>query len=500
MQLKIEQATATQAKADALLLGMFQDTGLAGDAAEVDALLGGAIAKAKERKQFNGEMKELLSISSLGKLGYDRILLVGLGPKDKYTAEILRRACAAGAKAARGLGAKTLASRLHMMDGMDAFAAAKASAEGFVMGLYQFIHHKTVEVDKIKVLDSVSLLVSQGEQAEQAKAGLQEGEILGSVANYVRNLVNEPANIITPTQMAQEAHQIAKEHKLKLTILDAKDMEKLGMHALLAVTKGSTEPPKFIILEYGKGEKSIAFLGKGITFDSGGLSLKPPKYMEDMKTDMGGAAAVLGTMKALALLKVPIKAFGVIPTCENMPGGHATRPGDVVKAMNGKSIEILNTDAEGRLILADALSYTEAKLKPDYMVDLATLTGACVVALGHEATAVLGTDDALISGLDAAGKATYERVWPLPLWDEYKDRMKSDIADVRNINVVPGGEAGTITAAVFLGNFVDKTPWAHLDIAGTAYISEEKDYLLKGATGVGPRLLVELSRHIGGKS
>lgn len=496
MKLIIDHGDILSYKADALLLGMFKEHELAGDLAKINDALNGALKKALDDKDFSADTKETLSLTTQGSLPYKRILILGLGKIDEFKEDHLRRACGFGAKALRSVGMKTIASRLHANLPKDHFDQGKVSAEGFALGLYQFLHHKTRDTDKIKVLDTVTILGTDKTDAEALRKGATEGELLANATNYVRNLVNEPANIITPTRLAAEAKRIAKEHKLKLTVLEEKDMAKLGMHSLLAVTKGSNEPAKFIILEYGKGDKSIAFAGKGITFDSGGLSLKPSPYMEDMKIDMGGAAAVLGTMKAIASLKLPVKAYGVIATCENMPSGHAIRPGDIVKAMNGKTIEILNTDAEGRLILADALSFIEAKIKPRYVIDLATLTGACVVALGHEATAVLGHDDAFIQKLLDAGQDSFERTWRLPLWEEYKERMKSDIADVRNINVVRGGEAGTITAAVFLNHFIEKTTWAHLDIAGTAYITEEKDYLPKGATGMGPRLLVELVKRL----
>ncbi len=308
--------------------------------------------------------------------------------------------------------------------------------------------------------------------------------------------MNEPGSSLTPTKLAEHALEL-KKLGVKVTVYDKKGIDKLGLHALLAVNRGSGQEPRFITLEYSKGKgQPIALVGKGITFDSGGLDLKPANFMGDMKNDMAGAAAVIGTSKAMAELNLPLNVVGVIASTENMPGCNAYKPGDVITGYTGRTMEIGNTDAEGRVILSDALSYAEMNFKPRYLIDLATLTGACVIALGYAAAGVMSRDEALVNKLKLAGEAAGERVWELPMWDEYKESVKSDIADVLNIPGGKGYEGGAIAGAWFLQHFIEKTPWAHIDIAGPAWSIERKHYWDKGGTGFGVRLLVEFLWHV----
>jgi leucyl aminopeptidase len=343
-------------------------------------------------------------------------------------------------------------------------------------------------------LDALVLLSTGPGQTEDLRRAAREGEIAARAENLARDLQTRPGNVATPTYLANVATEIGREHKMKVTILDREAMRKEGMHALLGVAQGSEEEPRFIILEYRKGPKDqrpLALIGKGVTFDSGGISIKPADRMEDMKYDMSGAAAVLGAMRGIAELEIKANVVALIPATENLPSGKALKPGDVIRSHLGKTIEIINTDAEGRLILADALSYAR-RYKPAAMVNAATLTGAVVVALGQQAIGLMGNDGDLQDEIRAAGQRVGERCWPLPLWDEYRELIDSNIADMKNSG---GRQAGTITGGWFLKEFVeDTTPWAHLDIAGMAYKDDAAPYLRKGATGVPTRLFIEWVR------
>jgi leucyl aminopeptidase len=342
----------------------------------------------------------------------------------------------------------------------------------------------------------VTLLVPSRAGKEAARRGAERGRVVAEAQNYARELAARPANVVTPHYLGDEARQIGQELGLKVTILDEEAMRSDGMAALLAVAAGSAEEPRFIAIEHTplEGRRPVALVGKGVTFDAGGLSLKTPENMQTMKYDMSGAAAVLGAVRAIARLQLPLNVVGLIPAVENMPSGRAMRPGDVISSRSRKTIEVLNTDAEGRLILADALSYA-ARYEPEALVDVATLTGACVVALGHEAIGLMGTDQALMDEIRAAGERSGERVWQLPLWDEYRELLKSEVADIKNTG---GRPAGTISAAIFLREFVGSVPWAHLDIAGTAWAEKAGPLQPVGPTGVGVRLLTEWLRRRSG--
>jgi leucyl aminopeptidase len=481
---------------DAIVLMLYEgDAALQGGAATIDKALDGAITALRQEGEFTGKPKQQTILQTQGRLKAKKVVLIGLGKPAKLTLEGLRQAAGSAVHYARGLGASTLAATLEDAEQVPIGLSetAQAVAEGIILALYRFDKFKTEENDRRDVT-SVTLIANNREQAKAVRQGAEVGRILGESANFARSLINHPSNAMTPTILAEQAHQMAKDCHLKCEVLDRKDIEKLGMGLLLGVSQGSEEPPKFIILEHrgGKrGQGNLVFVGKGITFDSGGISIKPADGMERMKYDMSGGAAVIGALRATALLKVPQNVIGLIPATENLPSGKATKPGDVHRAMNGKTAEIINTDAEGRLILGDALAYA-ARYKPVACVDLATLTGACVVALGHEAIGMMGNaqGEALMNRLRQAGMRTGERVWQLPLWDEYLEHVKSDVADVKNVGM--GRAAGTIAGAAFLVKFVDGYPWVHLDIAGTAWADRDQPYKPKGGTGVGVRLLTQM--------
>jgi len=477
-----------EAATETVVLGAFEQNH---DAllTEVNKLTDGAAERIIRKKEFTGEFGQMKSVPTLKKIPAEQIVLVGLGKRDEFDAEKLRRVSGSVGRALRDSGVKTAATTLHLMSAKRSTAREQAQAvtEGLVLGTYQFTKYKTMNKDKIKSINSITLL----EADKQAEEGASAGMIIANAQCMVRDLVNEPAMTLTPAKLADAALEL-KKLGVKVTVYDKKAIEKLGLNALLAVNRGSAQEPRFVTLEYSKGSGApIAIVGKGITFDSGGLDLKPASAMLDMKSDMAGAAAVIGTLKSIAELGLKINVVGIIVSTENMPGCNAYKPGDVVVGYNGKTMEIGNTDAEGRIVLSDALAYAEKHFKPKCMVDLATLTGACVVALGYAAAGIMSKDAALVNKLRIAGDAAGERLWELPMWDDYKEFVKSDIADVYNIPSGKGYEAGATAGAWFLQHFVDKTPWAHIDIAGPAYVNDRKHYNERGGTGFGVRLLVE---------
>lgn len=439
-------------------------------------------------EDFSGKKGETqLCVTSV--VGIPRILLVGLGTKEEITSEALRRASGK-------VGKKLLEMKLSRISAvLPTFLkkSLKASlgtvlAEGIALGTYQFKAYQSSDEESPS---SATVTIYDPTKATDAKA-VEAGKIRAEGANLARTLGNMPPNDLTPSVLAEQAQALAKKYPLDIKVLDEEEMAELGMDMLLGVSRGSIEPAKLIILEYRhkQATDTIAFVGKGITFDSGGISLKPGKDMDEMKFDMCGAAAVLGTMQAIGSLRPKLNVIGVVPASENLPGGNAQRPGDIVKSYVGKRVEILNTDAEGRLILGDALTYTARQYKPSAMIDLATLTGACVVALGNYASGAISNNDALCEKVVAAGKSSGDRVWPLPNFPEYEEALKGKYGDLQNIG---GFAGGAITAGLFLKNFVEEIPWVHLDIAGTAWNVKGIDYLPNaGATGVGVRLLLDL--------
>jgi leucyl aminopeptidase len=481
---------------DAIALMLYEgDPELRGVAGALDKALGGALSNLMQEGEFSGKFRQHAVLHTQGRTKAKKVILTGLGKLEQLTAERLRQAAGSTASYARSLRAGSLATTT---DGpsqaqLTPLAAAQAIVEGMTLALFHFDKYKTEENDRQEIA-SVTLVAPNRAQVKDVQRGAEIGRILGESANFARVLVNHPGNEMTPTILAEQARQMAKEYGLKCEILDRKDMEKLHMGLLLGVAQGSDQPPKFIVLEHRGGKRNqgnLVFVGKGITFDSGGISIKPAEGMERMKYDMSGGAAVIGALRAAALLKIPQNIIGLVPTTENLVSGKATKPGDIHRAMNGKTAEIINTDAEGRLILGDALAYA-ARYKPLACIDLATLTGACVVALGHEAIGMMGNapGEAIMDRLRRAGVQTGERVWQLPLWDEYLEYVKSDVADVKNVGM--GRAAGSIAGAAFLAKFVDGYPWVHLDIAGTAWADREQPYQPKGGTGVGVRLLTQM--------
>jgi leucyl aminopeptidase len=441
---------------------------------------------------LSGTANQTALVHARGNIAPKQVLLVGLGKKKDAKLDTFRQAMATAAKRVRQVGAKTWSAPSHSSELPSTSAAdiAQALVEGAKLGGYRFTVYRSSNSEEPAGPAHLTLIEEEADNLADVKRGASRGEIIADAACLVRDLCNHPANVMTPSRVAEEAKKAGRQAGIKVRVLEQKDIEKLGMGALLGVARGSAEPPKFIILEH-KGSrrngKPTVLVGKTITFDSGGISLKPSENMEMMKADMTGGAEVLATVCAAARLKLPLHVIGILPATENMPGGRATKPGDILKTLSGKTVEVQNTDAEGRLILADGLAYA-TKLKPAAIIDIATLTGACVVALGQFAIGMLGNDDRMKAQLTKAGLKTGERVWEMPLWEEYFEQLRSDVADMRNIG---GRGGGMITAALFLSKFVGDYPWVHLDIASTDWSERERAYLPKGPTGIGTRLLIQ---------
>lgn len=456
----------------------------------LDQAVGGMISEVIKSEEFAAKESETAYFHVLSKeLKARRLLLFGCGERNAYKAAKITQMAGSAVRFLRSKNVKTIGI-IPRADG-DPEKIAQTVLVGATMGLFEPDKYRTKDKEE-RQIDSITVIVD-GADEKALNSGAERGRIIGESINFTRDLANEPGAYMTPTIMADRARKVAKDFGLRFDVLDQKQMEKLGMGSLLGVARGSDEPPKMIVLKYqpsglrsSKGDL-LALVGKGITFDSGGISLKPGENMELMKYDMTGAATVIGTMRAIAQLKPPVPVLGVAPCSENLPSGKATKPGDVLKAMTGKTIEVINTDAEGRLVLADAIAYAK-KLGATKIIDMATLTGAVSIALGDVYTAILGTDQELIDQVIGAGKEVGERFWQLPLDDDYTKQIKSDIADIKNVG---GKKAGTITAAAFLKEFADDTPWAHLDIAGTAWGDPATPYRSKGPTGVAVRTLIE---------
>ncbi len=440
--------------------------------------------KGMTKKQFSGKSGETWSATTLGKAAYSRVLLFGMGKPEELYLDALRKFGGAAVRYGTATKSASVAVYLPKFAKVRAEDAAQAATEGALLASYKFTRFKTSKED-IYELPKVSIISEAGGEC------VKKGAVLASTQNYVRSLNEIPANLATPTMIADEAKRLAKELGFSCKVYDEDGIRKMKMNAFLGVAQGSVQPPALVVLEYGNGNANaplFAIVGKGITFDSGGISIKPSKGMQEMKYDKTGALVVLGLFRAAAELKLPVRMLGVMPLTENLPSGSAQKPGDIVTAYNGKTIEVINTDAEGRLILADTLAFAAEK-KPAYLVSIATLTGAALVALGRQCAAILSNDDKLAKVLEDSGNRTFERLWRLPLWKEYAEAMKSDFADMKN--VTDTGEAGTITGAIFLKEFVGETKWAHLDIAGVDSINGPHPYLDKGASGIGVRLLVD---------
>jgi leucyl aminopeptidase len=458
----------------------------------VDKALDGAISQLIAAGEIKGKTGEMTLVHSLGKIPAKRVVVAGLGKQDQFNVDSIRRVSAEACRFARSKAAKKVATIVHGVGvgGIEADRAAQALTEGAILGLYRFRKHISKEPENG---DLQELLIVERDKAMrgQLDKGCAVGKVTAESVTFARDMINEPANFMTPSVMADIARSLAEECGLELTVLERAQMKELGMGGLLGVSQGSHQAPKFIVLSYRGdtgSQKTVGLVGKGITFDSGGISLKPADDMGEMKGDMAGGATVMAAIRAVGKLKPKVNVTAIIPATENLPGGSALKPGDVIKAMNGKTIEIISTDAEGRLVLADALSYAVKNgLSP--VVDVATLTGAVRVALGDVTVGVFSNNEEFSKKVMAAAGEAGERMWQMPMFEEYKEQYKSEVADVKNTG---GRYGGAITAAQFVGEFVGDTPWVHLDIAGTSLTSKEKGHVVKGATGVAVRTLVNL--------
>ena len=492
MEIKIIVGDIAQIEADAIVVNLFEGMEQPGGAtAAVDEVLEGVLSSLISRGEIKGKFGEVSIVHTFGKLPAGIVAIAGLGKRQDFNVDRIRGITGDFCRALRKLNCHRIATILHGsgIGGIELEASAEAIAEGALLGLYGFTKYKKPEYEDI---EEILLAVREKGKVPILETAIGKGKLVAEAINLARDMVNEPANCMTPGQMAEAAKEIAGKYNLEFKVFDREDMETMGMGALLGVAKGSNQPPKLITLSYKgdeRSEKAVGFLGKGITFDSGGISIKPSEGMNEMKDDMAGAATVMTAVVAIAQLKPKINVTAVIPATENLPSGTALKPGDVLKAMNGKTIEVINTDAEGRLILADALSYAQ-KLGLSPLIDLATLTGACRIALGTLYSGVFSNDQDLADKVLKAAKGTGEKMWQMPMPEEYKEQIKSEIADVKNIGNRYGG---AITAALFLAEFAANTPWVHIDIAGTASSTKESGYIVKGATGVGIRTLVELA-------
>jgi len=475
-----------------LLVGHFEGSKAPeGAAHHLDTKCNGLIGGLIEEGDFTGELYTSSVVYTGESVRSSRIMVAGLGKKEDFDLERLRGVFSKAAQKVRDLNITNLAASLDFGESeLPIRETAQAAVEGAMLGLYRFTRYKTLKKDKGPQIDKLTIIENRPELLEDVRNGAETAEIISRAVYCARDLVSTPSNDMTPGILAERASDIAKERNLKFEALDEIAMKELGMNALLGVARGSAEEAKLILLEYNGGKKDdrpVVLVGKGITFDSGGISIKPSEKMDEMKSDMSGGAAVIGTIKAAAELKIPLNVVGIIPATENLPGGRAYKPGDVLETMSGLTIEVKNTDAEGRLVLADALTFA-GRYNPAAIIDIATLTGACVVALGDYLTGMMGTDSDLKEKIRRASDTTGETVWELPLWHEYDELIKSDVADIKNT----GGRAGgTITAALLLKRFAGDYPWVHLDIAGPALLSKDKPYIPKGASGAGVRLLIQ---------
>jgi len=495
LEIKVITEDIAQIEADAIVVNLFEDmTQPGGATAAVDNALDGAITSLVSRGEIKGKFGEVNLVHTLGKprqVLAEIVAIVGLGKSQDFNTDKIRGAAGEFCRALRKLNCHKIATILHGSGtgGIEPEASAQAITEGALLGLYSFNKYKKPEYEDIK---EMLIVVREADIIPILEEAIHKGIVVAEATNLARDMINEPANYMTPSQLAETAEEIANKYNLEFRVFDSADMEAMGMGALLGVAKGSNQPPKLITLSYKgdeRSEKAFGFLGKGITFDSGGISIKPSEGMAEMKDDMAGAAAVMTALVAIARLKPQINVTAIIPATENLPSGTALKPGDILKAMNGKTIEVINTDAEGRLILADALSYAQ-KLGLSPLLDLATLTGACCIALGTLYSGIFSNNQDLADKVLKAADRIGERMWQMPMPEEYKEQLKSDMADVKNTGHKYGG---AITAALFLAEFIDNTPWVHIDIAGTANSNKESGYTVKGATGVGVRTLVELA-------
>lgn len=493
MQIEVKQGKAFSAAAEALLLNYFEGSKrLVGALKELDDSLFGAVNRLFQTGDFTGKLGQTAVFYPPTGSSFKKAVLVGLGKRDQLNAEKVRRTYGLAGRKMRELKVQTVALQPFETNvaGITLHASSQAMAEGMVLSQYKLDRYKTDNDAKTPVVGKLTFVKENRKGMGEVKKGAEDGMTFSWATSLARDLGNMPANDLTPTRLAGEATELARQFKFKCTVLSTPEIRKLNMTTFLAVAAGSKEPPKLILLEYAPGDKArntLALVGKGITFDSGGLSLKTTEYMQEMKGDMMGGAVVLSALAACARLELPIRVIGIVPATENLPSGSALKVGDIITSHSGKTIEVLNTDAEGRLILADALSYAQT-FKPDAVVDVATLTGSIKIALGTFCAGVFGNSQRLISRMIQAGQITGERVWEMPMWDEYAEALKSDLADIKNVG---GRNGGSIMAAKFLETFVGDFPWVHLDIAAVDARDKEESYHSKGATGFGARLLLQ---------
>ncbi len=489
MNFNVKKGSLTEVKSDLVVVNLFEGVEKpAGATGAVDEFIKGAISNFVIKKEkFEGKFGNMYLLPLADCKNFSKVLIVGLGKQEEFSLNKIREISSKIVQKVKSLkNVKTVTSILHGagIAGFDAFDCAQMITEGALIGHYSFDKYKS-EKDKSE-LEEFKILEMDEAKYEKALKGYKKGKLMAEAVNFARNLSNEPAMFATPAELAKTALDA---EGVDVEIYDKDEIESMGMKAFLAVGKGSSEPPKFIHMKYtcNKPKKKIAIIGKGVTFDSGGLDIKPPSSMLNMKDDMSAAAAIISIMHFISKFKPDIEVHGLVAACENMPGNNAYKPGDVLTAKNGKTIEVDNTDAEGRITLADVITYAE-ELKVDEIIDMATLTGACMVALGSAASAIMGNDQQMIDKLVKCGEQAGENLWQLPLYEEYKDSLKSDIADMKNTGSRYGGAS---IAGTFLQNFVlNKTPWAHIDIAGTAYLEKCNKLGIKAATGVGVRTLL----------
>ena len=489
MQIKVESGDLAAFQADALVVNLFEGvTSPDGGTSAVDRALDGAISELIRAGDIRGKLGEFTLLHTFAKLPSPRVVIAGLGKSEDFDLNKLRNLSGDLARYLRRQRLKNVGLITHGagIGGLGPEDCAAAIAEGTVLGLYRFLRHKKADEDGD--LESLTLVEHDAAKVSQLERGANRGQIMAEAANIARDMSNEPGNYLTPTHMGERAQQIAAETGIECEVYGPDWITQKGMGGLLGVAAGSVQEPRFIVMRYnGAGDAPpIALVGKGITFDTGGISIKPAANMEEMKGDMTGGASVIAAMGAIARLRPCVNVIGIVPATENMPGGRATKPGDVLVTMLGKTIEVINTDAEGRLVLADGLAYA-VEQKATAIVDIATLTGAISIALGNVGFGAMTNDASLMSRVQAAADAAGEKVWELPMWDEYREQIKSEVADMKNSG---GRNAGSITAAMLLKEFVGDTPWVHLDIAGVDTYDREKGVLVKGASGVPVRTLI----------
>lgn len=491
MKIKLECASIADIKCDCLIVNEFEGVKHPGGATgAVDKALGGEISKLLASGEINGKIGSTNVVHTLCKIPANEVICVGLGKSADFDLDKVRIVSNAAIKAAKRSHAKRVATIIHGagIGGLDPKQAIQAVVEGSLLGDYKFKGFKTEKDDDNSSVEELVIVDYDPQKIKKIEPGVELAQVIIEATNKARDLVNSPSNKITPTYLANYAKELAKELKLECQVMGREEIGKKGMDALYQVAKGSKEEPKLIVLKYnGGGSEVYGVIGKGITFDSGGISIKPSSKLAEMRTDMAGAAAVIEMVRVVAKLKLKVNVIAVIPATENMPGGNAYKPGDIIGSLSGKTIEVISTDAEGRLIIADAITYAK-ELGAKKLIDIATLTGGCRVALGEAAAGIMGNDQGLIDQLIASSKATGEKLWQLPLYEEYKEYLKSDDADMKNCTE-SGGKASPSVGGIFIQNFAGDTPWAHIDIGGTAYIEKGIGYLGQGATGYGVRLL-----------